>query len=755
MPPVARCPFSDRARGFDPFSSAFQADPYGSMAWAREDEPVFFSEAMGHWVVTRHADIKEVFRDPITFSPANALEKLSPTPPEAQAILARHGFDLRRTLVNEDEPVHMERRRLLLDAFAPDRLAAHAPMVRRLVRDRIDAMAPRGEADLVRDLLWDVPLTVALHFLGVPEDDANKLRRFSVAHTVNTWGYPRPEEQIAVAEAVGRFWTYSGEVLRRMRAQPGGHGWMFDMIAKNRSHPHVVTDNFLHSMMMAIIVAAHETTALSATNAFRHLLGDRSAWRALCADPGLIPNAVEECLRHSGATIGWRRIATRAATVGGVGIPAGGRLYLLIATANRDPRRFENPDAVDLWRDNAAEHLTFGYGAHQCMGKNLGRMEIRIMLEEVTRRLPHMELVPDQRASFLPNLAFRGPEALHVRWDPALNPRRTRPALDFAVGAPDTRTLVRQLRVIDTREEAPGVMGVLLGAADGTPLPDWTPGAHLDLVLPSGDTRRYSLCGDAADAGRWRIAILREETGRGGSRWLHENLRPGLAIAARGPRNHFRLDRTTAPVILIAGGIGITPILAMADRLRAEGADYVLHYCGRHRAGMAFLDRLQRDHPGALHLHVSEEGTRLDPDRLIASAVPGTLIAACGPARLLDALSELAAARPDLRLRIEHFAPASPAAPADAQPFEAELADSALRLAVPADRTLLQTLRAAGIDIASDCEEGLCGSCAIEVLAGEIDHRDRVLTAAERAAGTRIIACCSRSRDGGRLTLRL
>ena len=749
------CPFSARARNFDAFDAPFQADPAEALRWAREEEPVFYSEALGYWVVTRYEDIKAIFRDNITFSPSIALEKITPSTPEALEVLKRYDFGMNRTLVNEDEPVHMERRRALLDAFTPEALEAHAPMVRRLVREKLDKIIDRGRADLMAEMFWEIPLTVALHFLGVPEEDMEQLRRFSVAHTVNTWGRPSPDQQVAVAEGVGQFWQYSGQVLEKMRARTGGQGWMHDMIEKNRQMPEVVTENYLHSMMMAIIVAAHETTALATANAFRQLLSRPATWAELCATPELIPAAAEECLRHSGSIVAWRRIATRDAQVGGVTIPEGGRIFVVMASANHDPRHFENPDDLDIYRDNAAEHLTFGYGSHQCMGKNLGRMEMRIFLEEFTRRLPQLEL-EEQEFTFLPNVSFRGPEALWVRWDPAQNPERRDPALrlaqrDFPVGAPETRAIQRRVTVTAAREEAEGVLGLTLADPTGAPLPGWSAGAHLDVVLPDGESRKYSLCGPAK-SGEWHLAVLREEEGRGGSRWIHDTVRAGSALRVRGPKNHFRLDEDAPAHLLIAGGIGITPILAMADRLKRLGKDYAVHYAGRSRGRMAFLDRLERDHGPALSLHVGDEGTRADIAALVAGAAPGTQIVACGPERLLEALEAEVAQRPDVALTVEHFG-ASPALfdPSQEDPFEVELRDSGLTLTVPADKTLLQVLRGAGIDVASDCEEGLCGSCELRVAEGEIDHRDRVLTRAERAAGDRIVTCCSRGR--GRLVL--
>lgn len=752
----AGCPFSAQATSFDPFDAAYQRDPVEALRWSREEEPVFFSEKLGHWVVSRYADVKGVFRNTRDFSPANALEKITPNSDEANAVLAKHGYAMNRTLVNEDEPAHMERRRALLHSFLPEELAHHEEMVRRLTRQYVDRFIDRGEADLVDEMLWEVPLTVALHFLGVPEDDMETLRRFSVAHTVNTWGRPTPEQQVKVAESVGQFWVYAGRVLDRMREDPSGHGWMEYAIRKQKELPEVVTDSYLHSMMMAGIVAAHETTANAAGNALRLLLEKRELWEQLCADPSLIPNAVEECLRFSGSIVAWRRVALQDVEVGGVSIPKGDKLLIVMTSANHDGRHFENPDVIDLHRENTTDHLSFGYGAHQCMGKNLARMEVRIFLEELTRRLPHMELVP-QGFDYLPNLSFRGPEHLRVRWDPARNPERQGPSrregsIRFPIGSPETRILARNVEITEVTREAEGVVSLLLRDPAGRPLPGWTPGAHLDLVIGEY-SRKYSLCGSPGDLSTYRVAILREEDGRGGSRHIHESVRPGLRARIRGPRNHFRLDESAARHILVAGGIGITPIIAMADRLKALGKDYTVHYCGRAPSTMAFVERLRRDHGTRLHVQAASEGKRLDLTAMLADAPEDALVYACGPARLLDALTERCAERPE-RLRVEHFSSvAGTLDPSKETPFEVELADSGLSLEIPADMTLLDALRAKGIDVPSDCNEGLCGTCEVAVAAGEIDHRDIVLTATERQEGDRMMACCSRGR--GKLVLGL
>ena len=756
------CPVSQRAADFDPFSDGYQQDPPDYVRWSRAEEPVFYSPQLGYWVVTRFDDIKAIFRDNISFSPSIALEKITPTAPEANAVLAQYGFALNRTLVNEDEPAHMPRRRALMDPFTPERLAHHEPLVRQLAREYVDRFIDDGRADLVDQMLWEVPLTVALHFLGVPEEDMDRLREYSIAHTVNTWGRPKPEEQVAVAHAVGNFWQLAGKVLDKMREDPDAPGWMQYGLRKQKELPEVVTDSYLHSMMMAGIVAAHETTANATANAMKLLLQHPQVWREICEDPALIPNAVEECLRHNGSVAAWRRLATKHTQVGGVEIPAGSKLLIVTSSANHDEGHFPDADLLDIRRDNASDHLTFGYGSHQCMGKNLARMEMQIFLEEFTRRLPHMTLAP-QTFTYVPNTSFRGPEHLWVAWDPALNPERRDPAVrtgartPVRIGEPSARAITRPVVVARVTPVADGIVHLRLEAPEGASLPRWAPGSHIDVECgDTGLSRQYSLCGDPADAHAFEIAVLRDPDSRGGSDWMHTQVKVGDRLRIRGPRNHFRMDEGARRLVFVAGGIGITPVMAMARCAQALALPYELHYCGRQRTGMAFVDALQALHGERLHLHVSSEGSRLDLASLLAQPEAGTQVYACGPLRMLEALERATAHWPEDALHLEHFeSTLGTLDPRQEQAFEVELKDSGITVPVRADQTLLVALRGANIDIQSDCEEGLCGSCEVRVLQGPIDHRDMVLTRSEREAGQRMMSCCSRACGGQRLVLAL
>jgi ferredoxin-NADP reductase len=236
-------------------------------------------------------------------------------------------------------------------------------------------------------------------------------------------------------------------------------------------------------------------------------------------------------------------------------------------------------------------------------------------------------------------------------------------------------------------------VGITLVDPRGRALAGWRPGAHLDLLTPQEDAQVFAVRRARGPRGS-RSPCCAKPEGRGGSDWMHDKVARRRHLAcARARKTHFRLDEDAQAHVLIAGGIGITPILAMADRLRALGRDYVLHYCGATRARMAFLERIQRDHGDRLVLHVSDEGTRSDPAELLAAAPKGAQVCACGPERLLDALAEAEAQAPHCRLTVEHFNPADTTLdPAREHAFTVELADSGLSVEVPADRTLLQAL---------------------------------------------------------------
>ncbi|TLS47019.1 oxidoreductase [Streptomyces montanus] len=308
--------------------------------------------------------------------------------------------------------------------------------------------------------------------------------------------------------------------------------------------------------------------------------------------------------------------------------------------------------------------------------------------------------------------------------------------------------------VVATRTPAAdGVVSLTLRRPDGEPLPSWTPGAHIDLLLDGGLTRQYSLCGHPADHEAWRIAVLREPQGRGGSAYVHDHLREGATVRVRGPRNNFPL-RPAARHLFIAGGVGITPVLPMVEAAEAAGADWRLLYGGRTRTSMAFLDRLA-PYGDRVFVRPQDEYGLLDLAAFLGSPEEGTLVHACGPEPLLQAVHERCADWPPGTLGVERFAPARTvegAGPAEA--FEVVLARAGLTVTVPPDRSVLEAVEEAGVTVDFSCREGTCGTCETDVLDGTPDHRDSLLDEDEREAGDTMLICVSRS-CGPRLVLDL
>ena len=416
------CPVSHGAAAFDPFTGPYQVDPAGSLDWARREEPVFYSPRLDYWVITRYEDVKTVFKNPDTYSAAITLEQVSPIGEEAIEILDGYDFAPGPTIVNEDDPGHTPHRRVLMAPFEAEAVEQLEPRIREVVSTYIDRFVQRGEADLVDDLFYEVPCIIALMFLGVPDEDIETCRQFGMQQTLFTWGRPSGEEQNRVATGMGQFWEFAGGLIDKLKKTPDAPGWIPHAIRVHNQDPELITDNYLQNIMMSGILAAHETTTNASGNAMRALLENRDAWERICADPTLIPKAIEECLRYAGSVVAWRRMTTEDVDLGEVRIPEGARLLIVTSSANRDTDVFEAPDTFDIDRKNARRHLTFGLGKHTCMGATLARQELRVFLEELTRRLPHLQLVADQPWSYLPNTSFRGPEHVLVRWDPAANP---------------------------------------------------------------------------------------------------------------------------------------------------------------------------------------------------------------------------------------------------------------------------------------------------------------------------------------------
>jgi cytochrome P450 len=404
------CPVSH----VDPFAAEFLADPYPVLAGLRAESPVVYSPGLDMWIVTRHADIDAIFRDHETFSAGIVQDPIHPPADEARAVLAAGGFRPTPTMSNVDPPKHTRIRRHNLRSFSARRIASLQPRIRERAAQLIDELPADREFDLVAGLTFPLPAYMIFTFIGFPPQDIELLKAWCGNRALYSWGRPTAAEQVEIAGNMVRYWQYCDRFAEARIAEPVDD-FTSDLARVHLADPAELSPAEITGIVYALSFAGHETTTNLTTNAVRRLLENRSQWDALCADPSLIPNAVEEVLRHDTSVIAWRRVTTRAVQIGGVAVPAGARLMLSLASANHDPARFPDPATYDVRRENARDHLAFGMGIHFCLGAPLARIEVGTVLELLTAQAPDLQLVPDQELTFPPNMSFRGPRQLLLR----------------------------------------------------------------------------------------------------------------------------------------------------------------------------------------------------------------------------------------------------------------------------------------------------------------------------------------------------
>jgi cytochrome P450 len=401
--------------GFDPLGAEYLANPYPFLATAAAAAPVFYCESIDHWVVTRYHDIRHIFRTPTLFSAANANSPLRPPCPMAAKALEEGGFKSVPTLANVDPPAHTRVRKIANVAFTPKRVAEMEPFVRELTVKFCNERLRDGHADIVRDFAWALPALVLFRILGVPDDEVARVKEGSWSRILFTYGLPSESEQVRAAEGLAAFWRIAESLVRDRMTSPR-QDFVSDLINAKDSEGKGLATEQAATVVLNLLFAGHETTTGLLGNAFRRLLADRDSWEAICHDQNLIPGAIEEVLRLDTSVIAWRRRTTQEVGIGGVPIPQGAKLLLLLGAANRDPSVFPNPDRLDIRRPNAREHLSFGAGPHLCLGAPLARLQGKVVLEEVSARLPDLRLVPGVTLEFAPNVSFRGPLSLPVEW---------------------------------------------------------------------------------------------------------------------------------------------------------------------------------------------------------------------------------------------------------------------------------------------------------------------------------------------------
>jgi cytochrome P450/ferredoxin-NADP reductase len=731
---------TSRVMEYDPFSQEFQADPFPVYRWMRDEAPVFRSEKWNWWALSRFEDVRAAATDPQTF-------------------LSYEGIDIDDTAKDQsgpgflpdiDNPRHDQIRRMIQPQLLPNRVAEREDAVRAVVRGLVDAWRHRGTVDLAQELAWPMPNEVFFDLLGLPA--ARQEGRAQLNQWVHELKDRKPDDArltpVAKAATAG-IQAYFADLLHERRARPRADLVTHIVTAEIEGVPFAEEDfgpaSEVLGLMMVLFLGGVESTA-GLTGTLFKLLAENPDQRALLREkPALIPDAVEEAIRLATPLQLVGRTTARQVTLHGVTIPAGGRVVLVYGAANRDERRFADPDRFDVTRGRF-RHLGFGEGMHGCLGAPLARLEAKVALEEALPVLGDYTMAaPPERYRTTPNmyvwehLQLSFPVAGEYEHHPHVETLQHHTTSITVV----TREFEADVRVESKQEVADGVVALTLRQIADSPLPRWSPGAHVDLILDGAPTRQYSLCGDPADHHMWRLGVLRDAEGGGGSRFVHDELRAGDTVRVRGPRNNFELAASPR-YQFIAGGIGITPMLPMIAAASSAGADWQLLYGGRRRASMAFLGELAH-HGDRVIVAPQDETGLLDLDSLLGAPRPDTLVYCCGPEPLLAAVEQRCHAWPPGSLRVERFSARPLTAPVRAEAFEVELTRSELTLTIPPDRSILDVVEEAGVGVLSSCAEGTCGTCETAVLDGLPDHRDSVLTEEERRTGDCMMICVSRS----------
>jgi len=397
---------------FDPF--ALLSDPHPFLDWARAESPVFLDEQTGHWVVTRYNTIKAVLADPETYSSVNALDPMTPLDPQVPEILEAGDFGARPFIVNIDGEDHLERKRIFTSVLHPRKIAQFEPLIRDLARDMLRELPVDEPFDLVDGLALDFPALVVFAFLGIPDDDVREIKHWADARMELFFGDLSPEDQREQAHGVVKFWSYIEDHITSQLDNPGDH-FVGDLVRLHLSGEEDVSLNDIANYCWSFLFAGHETTTGQIGNMVRDMLAQREVWQAVVDDPTLIPKAVEESLRMNTSVFNWRRQTTTEVEIHDQLIPAGADLFLVYGSANHDTSQFPEPDRFDLEREGVRRHLGLGHGQHFCVGAGLARLQLKVVLEEMTALMPDLQLVPGRPSRFIRNVSFCGPRSLWLQ----------------------------------------------------------------------------------------------------------------------------------------------------------------------------------------------------------------------------------------------------------------------------------------------------------------------------------------------------
>lgn len=396
---------------FQPFTNPQLDDPYPFYQRARKEQPLFYSPLLNGYVLTRYEDILTVLKDPARFSSADTLSPIVQFTPQVFEVL-RQGFPLVRDLVDSDGEEHKRLRAPFVKVFAPERLEAMEDSIRAIANRLLDGFVNDGQADIISQFAYPLPLEAILTMYGIPLDRMAELKKWCYDMNALISSPLTPEEQVECARSMVAMQHFVAGLIEE-RGNAPRNDFISNVLTSDLNMAELVR------ILMGLIQAGHKTSSHLIGNALKHLLERPQLWQAICDDPSLIPDALEEVLRYDAPVPAMSRTTTQDVELAGVQLPKGTRIFLMYGSANRDETKYGDGDRFDIERFKQAStnHLAFGHGVHHCIGSNLARREARIALEILSERLPNLRLRPNQELTHVPTMIFRGYTHLEVEWD--------------------------------------------------------------------------------------------------------------------------------------------------------------------------------------------------------------------------------------------------------------------------------------------------------------------------------------------------
>jgi cytochrome P450/ferredoxin-NADP reductase len=729
------------------------------LATLREKSAVCQVQPLGALGVLRWSDCDQVLRTPADYS--SAFRRSDPVP----GAEAETNYD---TLLWQDPPEHTRVRRLVQQAFTPQRVAAMEPHVRQITRELLEHIFTAGDScDFHRDFAQPLPSYIMSMLLGVDRSMMDTFNRWAKS----TFHGPREASQLEdpamraramadIARDAHEMEDYLKTLVAHARSSPSQT--LTSYVVHAQESDGLLTEREVLTLLKLFVIAGNDITTMALELTAYALASHPDQMQLLANDVSMAANTFEETLRFLGPALILSRLTTRDVTIAGTSLPAGTLVCPVVASANHDATVFDNPEVFDIKR-TIPRVLSMGAGVHQCLGQFLARLEGRVAFEEWFAHVSELHLTAEPE--FLHAMGVRGFQKLPLSFVP-----RPRPASVVAVGDSgvhavataeriarksdaelglDKRAL-RTVRVAAVRELSPTVRLFKLIHPSGGLLERFTPGSHIIVHMRDGDEvhrNAYSLLNSGyGDGLAYFIAVQRADPSRGGSIFMHERVKPGSELTISVPANTFPLVESAPKHLLIAGGIGVTPMIAFRYALKLRGQQHELHYAFRTAQNAAFVPELQMENDQHDVLYDSSVGHRLDLSSLLCRQPAGTQLYVCGPECLMMEAIDLAEGQgwPSEAIHFERFgAPDTRGAVA----FDLIAQRSERKLRVAGTESALECLEHAGIAIESACRAGSCGSCETRVANGKPIYRNSVMSAAERDAGDRMMVCVDRAVD--------